>query len=77
MFDKTYFIGDVHGDNLLQADVHPLAVFVQHHGVGISAELRKAQATVVLPLDLLDGILQQLPHVVHRPLIHGHLQHHM
>lgn len=62
------------GDDLPQARVELLAVLVQHHGVGVPVELLKAQAAVVLPLDLLDGVLQQVPDVVDVLLVHCHLQ---
>ena len=62
------------GDDLAQARVELLAVLVEHHGVGVPVQLLEAQATVVLPLDLLDGVLQQVPNVVDILLIHRHLQ---
>ena len=52
-----YFVDEVLCDDLPQARVELLPVLVEHHGVGIPVELLKAQPTVVLPLDLLDGIL--------------------
>lgn len=52
-----YFVDEVLCDDLPQARVKLLPVLVEHHGVGIPVELLKAQPTVVLPLDLLDGIL--------------------
>lgn len=68
-----YFVDEVLGDDLTQACVELLAVFVQHHGVGVPVELLEAQPAVVLPLDLLDGILQKVPDVVDILLIHCHL----
>ena len=41
------------GHHLLQAAVQALAVFVQHHGVGVPVQLLEAQPRVVLPLNLL------------------------
>ncbi len=64
------------GDHLSEARVELLPMFVQHHGVGVPVELLEAQPTVVLPLDLLDGVLQKIPDVIHILLIHGHLQKH-
>lgn len=61
------------GDDFAQSCVELLAVFVQHHGIGIPVQLLKAQTTVVLSLDLLDGILQEIPDVVDVFLVHGHL----
>ena len=40
-------------DDLPEAGVEPLPVLVQNHRVGIAVQLLKAQAGVVLPLDLL------------------------
>lgn len=68
-----YFVDEVFSDNLPQARVQLLAMLVEHHGVGIPVQLLKAKPTVVLPLDLLDGILQKVPDVVHILLIHCHL----
>ena len=61
-------------DDLAQARVELLAVLVEHHGVGVPVQLLEAQATVVLPLDLLDGVLQQVPDVVDVLLVHRHLK---
>ncbi len=49
-------------------------MLVQDHGVGVPVELLKAQPTVVFPLNLLDGIFQEVPDVVDILLIHGHLR---
>lgn len=62
------------GDHLPQARVELLAVLVQDHGVGIPVKLLEAQAAVVLSLDLLNGVLQQIPDVVDVLLVHCHLQ---
>lgn len=56
MENITYFVDEVLSDNLSQACVELLPVLVEHHGVGIPVQLLKAQSTVVLPLNLLDGI---------------------
>lgn len=69
-----YFVDEVLSDDLAQARVELLAMFVQHHGVGVPVELLEAQPAVVLPLDLLDGILQKVPDVVYILLVHCHLQ---
>jgi len=58
--------------HLLESSVEPLAVLVQNHGVRVAVQLLEAEAGVVLPLDLLDGVLQQLPDVLHKLLVHGH-----
>lgn len=52
-----YFVDEVLGDDFPQARVELLPVLVEHHGVGIPVQLLKAQPAVVLPLDLLDGVL--------------------
>lgn len=61
------------GHDLPQARVELLSMFVEHHCVRVPVELLKAQATVVLPLNLLDGILQKVPDIVDIFLIHSHL----
>lgn len=61
-------------DNLPQASVQLLSMFVEHHCVGISVQFLKAEAAVILPLNLLDGILQKVPDIVYILLIHRHLQ---
>lgn len=61
-------------DDLPQPRVELLSVLVEDHGVGVPVELLEAQAAVVLPLDLLDGVLQKVPDVVDVLLIHCHLQ---
>lgn len=61
-------------DDFSQSRVELLAVFVQHHGVGVPVQLLEAQAAVVLPLDLLNGVLEEVPDVVDVLLIHGHLR---
>lgn len=71
---EAHFVDEMFGDDLPQARVELLAVLVQHHGVGVPVELLEAQAAVVLPLDLLDGVLQQVPDVVDVLLVHRHLQ---
>lgn len=52
-----YFVDEMLCDNLPQACVELLSVLVEHHRVCVPVQLLKAQPTVVLPLDLLDGIL--------------------
>lgn len=69
-----YFVDEVLSDDLAQARVELLAMFVQHHCVGVPVELLEAQPAVVLPLDLLDGILQKVPDVVDILFVHRHLQ---
>ena len=69
-----YFVDEVFRDDLPQACVELLPVLVEHHGVGIPVQLLKAQPTVVLPLNLLDGILQKVPDVVDVLFIHCHLK---
>lgn len=69
-----YFVYEVLGDNLPQTRVELLPVLVEDHGVGIPVQLLKTEAAVVLPLDLLDGILEEVPDVVHILLIHRHLR---
>ena len=68
-----YLMHQMISDHLAQAGVQLLAVLMQHHGISIAIQLFKAQSTVVLLLDFLDGIFQQGPDVVHILLIHGHL----
>ena len=46
-------------------------MLVQDHGVGVAVELLETEAGVVLPLDLLDGLLEQVPDVLHVLLVHG------
>ena len=70
---RVYFVDEMLCDDLAQARVELLAVLVEHHGVGVPVQLLEAQATVVLPLDLLDGVLQEVPDVVDVLLIHRHL----
>ena len=41
------------GDDLLQAAVKSLAVFVQDHRVGVPVELLERQARIVFPLNFL------------------------
>lgn len=72
----TYFVDEVLGDDLSESCVQLLAVFVKHHGVGVPVKLLEAQAAVVLPLDLLDGVLQEVPDVVHILFVHCHLNTH-
>lgn len=62
------------GDDLPQARVQLLSVFVKDHCVGVPVQFLEAQAAVVLPLNLLDGILQKVPNVVDILLVHGHLK---
>lgn len=68
-----YFVDEVLSDDLAQARVELLAMFVQHHCVGVPVELLEAQPAVVLPLDLLDSVLQKVPDIVDILLIHCHL----
>lgn len=70
---QSYFVDKVFGDDLPQARVQLLSVFVEHHRVGVPVQFLEAQAAVVLPLNLLDGILQKVPDVVDVLLIHRHL----
>lgn len=70
---STYFVNEVLSDNLPQASVESLPVLVQNHSVGIPVELLKAEATVVFPLNFLDGTLQKVPDVIDIFLIHCHL----
>lgn len=69
-----YFVDEVLSDDFSQSCVQLLAVFVQHHGVGVPVQLLEAQATVVLPLDLLNGVLEEVPDVVDVLFVHGHLR---
>lgn len=61
------------GNNFPEPIVQPLSMFMQNHGVSITVQFLKAQTGVVLLLDLLNGILQQVPYVVHISLVHSHL----
>lgn len=61
-------------DDLPQPRVELLSVLVEDHGVGVPVEFLEAQTAVVLPLDLLDGVLQKVPDVVDVLLIHCHLR---
>ncbi len=70
----SYFVDEMFCDHLPQACVELLSVLVQDHGVGVPVELLEAQPTVVFPLNLLDGIFQEVPDVVDILLIHGHLR---
>ena len=45
---------EVVGDDLLQAAVQPLPVFVQDHGVGVPVKLLKRQPRIVFPLNFLN-----------------------
>lgn len=71
---QSYFVDEMLSDDLPQPRVELLSVLVEDHGVGVPVELLEAQAAVVLPLDLLDGVLQKVPDVVDVLLIHCHLQ---
>lgn len=72
-FPTPYFVDEMLRDDFSETRVELLAMLVEHHGVGVPVQLLKAQAAVVLPLDLLDGILQKVPDVVHIFFIHRHL----
>lgn len=52
-----YFVDEVFCDDLPQARVELLPMFVEHHSIGVPVQLLKAESAVVLPLYLLDGIL--------------------
>ena len=69
-----YFVDEMLRHHLPQARVELLPVLVEHHGVSVPVQLLEAQSTVVLPLDLLDGVLQKVPDVVDIFLVHSHLQ---
>lgn len=71
---SSYFVDEMLSDDLPQPRVELLSMLVEDHGVGVPVELLEAQAAVVLPLDLLDGVLQKVPDVVDVLLIHCHLQ---
>jgi len=58
------------GDYFFEACVELFAVFVKHHCVGVSVEFFKAEAAVVLFLDLLDGVFEHLPDDVDVFLVH-------
>ena len=68
-----YFVDEMLRHHFPQARVELLPMLVEHHGVSVPVQLLKAQPTVVLPLDLLDGVLQKVPDVVDILLVHGHL----
>lgn len=70
---SSYFVDEMFGNHFPQSRVELLSMFVQYHSVGVPVELLEAKPTVVLPLDLLDGILQEIPDVVDILFIHGHL----
>ena len=69
-----YFVDEMLRHHFPQTRVELLPVLVEYHGVGVPVQLLEAQPTVVLPLDLLDGVLQKVPDVVDILLVHGHLQ---
>ena len=70
----TYRVTQMVLNNFLQPFVQLVAMFVQDHGVGVPVELFETQPTVVLLLDLLDGVLQQIPRLLHVLVIHGGLK---
>lgn len=61
-------------DHFSQSSVEFLTMFMQYHRICVPVQLLKAEATVVLPLYLLDCIFQKIPNAVHIFLIHSHLQ---
>ena len=60
----------VQGDGVDQAVVQLVAELVQHHVVRVAVKLLEAQATGVLLVDLVDGIVQGLPRLVGIVLVH-------
>lgn len=74
VLSRPYFVDKMFSDHLPQAGVQLLSVLVQYHGVSVSVQLLKTEPTVVLPLNLLNGVLQKVPDVVDILLIHRHLQ---
>merc|ERR1719347_348877 len=68
----THLALEVIRDHLPKPAVQPLPVLVQHHGVSVSVQLLEGETTVVLALNLLDGIFQQIPNVLHIFLVHCH-----
>ena len=68
----AHFVLQMGGHNLSEAGVQPLAVLVEDHGVGVAVELLEAEARVVFPLNFLNGVLQEVPDVLHVLFVHGH-----
>ena len=60
-------------DDSGEAAVQLVAVFVQDHRIRVPVKLLKAEAAVVLLLNLLNRALQQVPHVHHVFLVHRSL----
>lgn len=69
------FLFQMLGNNFTCASVQLLAVFVQHHGVGISIEFFKTEATIVFLLNLVYRRFQRwIPQLIDITIVDGRLK---